>query len=262
MHEELTSAYVNGKSMLSTVQALAKCFKLFSTFQIWFLSALEVVEIQAGGRCLHSSTESRRKLKSATSRMLRVISVQKLSQYHKWCVGEWRYFSRFSCISTLVVDDCVLIAENLGKDRPVAVEEDTDAKSKPGTLILEPAPQWISPNGHIFYSLVTFYTLTLLKRGLPEKLTGPQLVRKFPAFYKTRSFITAFATARSIQSMSSIPLLARSILIVSSHLHVGRPSSFLPSGFPTKTLYARLLSPMHATWSSHLSFLIWSPEWY
>jgi len=29
-------------------------------------------------------------------------------------------------------------------------------------------------------------------RHLPEKLTGPQLVEKFPAFYGTRKFITAF----------------------------------------------------------------------
>jgi hypothetical protein len=32
-------------------------------------------------------------------------------------------------------------------------------------------------------------------RGLPEKLTYPQLIKKFLAFYETRRFITAFKTA-------------------------------------------------------------------
>ena len=32
--------------------------------------------------------------------------------------------------------------------------------------------------------------LTLWSRDLPGKLTSPQLVRKFPAFYGTRKFIT------------------------------------------------------------------------
>jgi len=32
-------------------------------------------------------------------------------------------------------------------------------------------------------------------RVLPEKLTGSQLVKKFPALYGTQRFITAFASA-------------------------------------------------------------------
>ena len=34
-----------------------------------------------------------------------------------------------------------------------------------------------------------------LSRDLPEKLTGPHLARKFPAFYGNQRFITAFTTA-------------------------------------------------------------------
>ena len=34
-------------------------------------------------------------------------------------------------------------------------------------------------------------------RGV-EKLTGPQLLKKFPAFYETRGFITAFTSARQL----------------------------------------------------------------
>jgi hypothetical protein len=33
---------------------------------------------------------------------------------------------------------------------------------------------------------------------LPEKVTGPLLVKKFPAFYGTRRFITAFTSARHL----------------------------------------------------------------
>ena len=42
------------------------------------------------------------------------------------------------------------------------------------------------------------YLLIPWSRGLPEKLTGPQLVKKFPAFYGTRMFITAFTTTRHL----------------------------------------------------------------
>jgi len=39
--------------------------------------------------------------------------------------------------------------------------------------------------------------LTNYSTELPEKLTGSQLVKKFPTFYGTRMFITAFTTAPS-----------------------------------------------------------------
>jgi hypothetical protein len=56
--------------------------------------------------------------------------------------------------------------------------------------------------------------LTTGNRVLLQKLTGSQLVKKFPAFYGTRRFIVAFTSdyylslflARSIQSMPLIPL--------------------------------------------------------
>jgi hypothetical protein len=62
---------------------------------------------------------------------------------------------------------------------------------------------------------VCTYVLTACSRVLPESLTGPRLVKKFPAFYGTQMFITAFTSARhlslswarSIQSMPSNPFL-------------------------------------------------------
>ena len=43
--------------------------------------------------------------------------------------------------------------------------------------------------------LLTYYLLTPWSRVLLEKLTGFQLVKKFPAFYGTRTFITAVTSA-------------------------------------------------------------------
>ena len=90
-----------------------------------------------------------------------------------------------------------------------------------------------------------------------------QLVKKFPAFYGTQRFITAFTRtlhlslswASSIQSTPPHPTSWRSILILPSHLHLGLPSGLFPSGFPTKTLYTPLLSPIRYTCPAHLTLL-------
>ena len=47
----------------------------------------------------------------------------------------------------------------------------------------------------------------------------------------------------------------KSILILSSHLWLGLPSGLFPSGFPTKTLYAPILSHLCATCSTHVILL-------
>jgi len=48
----------------------------------------------------------------------------------------------------------------------------------------------------ITYLLVLIYLLTPWSRVLLENVTGLQLVKKFPAFYGTRRFITALTRAR------------------------------------------------------------------
>ena len=58
--------------------------------------------------------------------------------------------------------------------------------------------------------LHTYFLLTPWSGVLLEKLTGSQLVKKFPAFYGTRLFITAFTSARHllpprVSSIQSIP---------------------------------------------------------
>ena len=107
------------------------------------------------------------------------------------------------------------------------------------------------------------YLLTPWCRVLLEKLTGLQLVKKFPAFYGTRRFITALASlhhpslswASPIQSIYPHPTSWRLILILSTHLRLGLPSGLFPSGFPTKTLYPPISSPIRATCPAHLIYI-------
>ena len=59
----------------------------------------------------------------------------------------------------------------------------------------------------------------------------------------------------SIQSIPPHPTSWRSILILYFHLCLGLASGLFPSGFPTKTLYTPLLSPIRATCCAHLILL-------
>ena len=115
------------------------------------------------------------------------------------------------------------------------------------------------------------YLLTPRCRVLLEKLTGLQLLKKFPAFHGNRRFITALTSVRHlslswaspIQSIYSHPTSWRTILILSTHLCLGLPSGLFPSGFPTKTLYTPSPRPYapHAQPISFFSILSTAQYW-
>ena len=114
------------------------------------------------------------------------------------------------------------------------------------------------------------YILTPWCGVLLEKLTGLQLVKKFPAFHGTPRFITILTSVRylslswasPIQSIYSQPTSWRFILILPTHLRIGLLSGLLPPGFPTKTLYTPSPHP-YAPLAQPISFFsILSPEQY
>ena len=84
------------------------------------------------------------------------------------------------------------------------------------------------------------YLLTPWCRVLLQKLTGLQLIKKFPAFYGTRRFITALTSVRHLSLSWDSPIQSiyphltswRSILILSAHLRLGLPSGLLNLRFP------------------------------
>jgi len=94
---------------------------------------------------------------------------------------------------------------------------------------------------HIFnMRTILTYLLTPWCRVLLEKLSGLQLVKKFPAFHGTPRFITALTSVRhlslfwasSIKSIYPHPTSWRSILILSTHLRLGLPSGSFSPVFP------------------------------
>ena len=119
---------------------------------------------------------------------------------------------------------------------------------------------WLLLYGCLLYLT---YLNTPWSRVLLEKLTVFHLVKKFPAFYGAWRFITAFTSAHhlslswasSIQAIPLHPTFWGSILILSSHLCLVLPSGLFPSGFPTKTLYTSLPSPIHTTCPTYLILL-------
>jgi hypothetical protein len=112
---------------------------------------------------------------------------------------------------------------------------------------------------HAPYYLLTYY----MEQSSSWEPNCLQLVKKFPAFYGIRMFLTALPSARHvslfwaspIQSSHPHPTSWRSILILSSHLRLGLPNGLFPSGFTTKTLYKPLPSPIRATCPAHLILL-------
>ena len=100
------------------------------------------------------------------------------------------------------------------------------------------------------------YLLAPWSRVLLEKLTGLQLVKKFPAFYGIRKFITTFTSARhmslpwssSIQSIPPHTTCWRSILILPSHLRLKSPQWSRTHRFPHE-------NPVHDSSFPHTRYM-------
>jgi hypothetical protein len=98
-------------------------------------------------------------------------------------------------------------------------------------------------------------------------------VEKFPTFYGTRRFITVFTGARHL-SLSSTRLIQSTPSHVYRKIHFniayhprrGLPSGLFRSGFPTRIVYAFIISPIRVTCPAHpvlldLIILIFSEEY-
>ena len=91
--------------------------------------------------------------------------------------------------------------------------------------------------------------------GLPEKLTGSQPVKKFPAFYGTRIYITAFTEPLPpLPIPSQIPFLEHLFNII---LPCTPESSKWPPSlrFPHQSSVCTSPLPIRAKCPAHLSFL-------
>jgi hypothetical protein len=83
----------------------------------------------------------------------------------------------------------------------------------------------------------------------------PSIVWKPKIQYHVHESPPLIPILSQINPIHTITFYLRSILILSTHLHLGLPSCVFPSGFPTKILHAFLFSANRATCPAHLILL-------
>jgi hypothetical protein len=107
----------------------------------------------------------------------------------------------------------------------------------------------IFPEGTTMGVSVTI--LTLWRWALWESPPIVKPLNSYPAFYRTWNFITTFTSAlhlslywpKPVQSSPPNPIYTRSILMLSTHLHLGLLNGLFSSGFPAKITYTPSSSP-------------------
>jgi hypothetical protein len=105
-------------------------------------------------------------------------------------------------------------------------------------------------------------------RGLPQKLTAPQLLKKFPSVYETWRFITAFTIARHLslswaRSIQSMPLshfskIHFNVLPSTSGSSRWYPFPLAPVSFIETSYNKRLISTHYET-LPYVGSLLWYP---
>jgi hypothetical protein len=111
----------------------------------------------------------------------------------------------------------------------------------------------VSPSVHL---------LTPCSRVQLQKLTGVQLVKKFPSFdWNPKDHHHIHYCQPPVPVLSQLdqfapphPSSCRPILVLSSHRLLGLPNGLFTAGFPTKTLYAPLLSTIMSSFNFYATF--------
>jgi hypothetical protein len=85
---------------------------------------------------------------------------------------------------------------------------------------------------------------------LPSSFWNPKVHRRV---HKSPPLVPILSPINPVYTTQSY---LRSILILSTHLHLGLPSGLFPSGFPTNILYAFLFSP-HSCYMPRPSYPPW-----
>ena len=101
------------------------------------------------------------------------------------------------------------------------------------------------------FTYVLTYFLTPWSRVLLQKLTGSQLVKKFPTFYGTRRFITAFTSARHLSQLYPVHTSSHFLKI---YLNVILPST---PGSPKWSLFLMFphQNPVYASRFPHTHYM-------